>query len=64
MDRNKNAIIVWDDNWHAGVIGIVAAKLSNLYKEPAFIVTVQENDTAKGGGRANSTITLYELSSK
>jgi single-stranded-DNA-specific exonuclease len=64
IDKNKNAIIVWDENWHEGVIGIVASKLSNLYKKPAFIFTVQENDIAKGSVRANSNINLYELISK
>ncbi len=64
IDKNKNAIIVWDENWHEGVIGIVASKLSNLYKKPAFIFTVQENNIAKGSVRANSNINLYELISK
>lgn len=61
--QEDKAVIVWDTNWHEGVIGIVASKLSNSFKKPAFIFTVK-NGIAKGSARANSEINLYELISK
>ncbi|QKF74156.1 single-stranded DNA-specific exonuclease [Aliarcobacter faecis] len=57
------AVVVWGENWHEGVIGIVASKLSNKYKKPAFIFSIN-NGIAKGSARANSQISLYELISK
>ena len=30
-----NAVIVWGENWHEGVIGIVASNFQNI--KPAFI---------------------------
>ncbi|MBS9782740.1 MAG: single-stranded-DNA-specific exonuclease RecJ [Arcobacter sp.] len=60
---NDNATIVWGENWHEGVIGIVASKLCNDYKKPAFVFSV-ENGIAKGSARANANINLYELISK
>ncbi len=60
---NDNAIIVWGEQWHEGVIGIVASKLSNDYKKPAFIFSV-ENGIAKGSARANANINLHTIISK
>jgi len=59
-DINDSAIIVWGENWHEGVLGIVASKLSNAYKKPAFIFCIQ-NGIAKGSARANSNINLYNI---
>ena len=58
-----NAIVVWGDDWHEGVIGIVASKLSNKFKKPAFIFSIKDG-IAKGSARANSEISLYDLITK
>src|SRR5574344_2539209 len=58
-----NAVIVWGEKWHEGVIGIVASKLSNSHKKPAFIFSIH-NGIAKGSARANANINLYDLISK
>lgn len=60
---NDNAVVVWGENWHEGVIGIVASKLSNSHKKPAFIFSIH-NGTAKGSARANANINLYDIISK
>lgn len=62
-DKNDKAVVVWGENWHEGVIGIVASKLSNSHKKPAFIFSIH-NGIAKGSARANSNINLYELITK
>lgn len=59
-DANDNAIIVWGEDWHEGVIGIVASKLSNSYKKPAFIFSVKDG-IAKGSARANANINLHTI---
>lgn len=61
--NSDRAVIVWGEDWHEGIIGIVASKLSNSQKKPAFIFSVQ-NGIAKGSARANSNINLYDLISK
>ena len=58
-----NAVVVWGEKWHEGVIGIVASKLSNSFKKPAFIFTIN-GDIAKGSARANSEVNLYDLIEK
>ncbi|WP_228201919.1 DHHA1 domain-containing protein, partial [Arcobacter venerupis] len=54
-NKEDNAVVVWGENWHEGVIGIVASKLSNSYKKPAFIFSIH-NGIAKGSARANANI--------
>lgn len=63
IDITQKAIIVWEENWHEGVIGIVASKLSNKFKKPAFVFSI-ENDIAKGSARSNSNLNLYDLINK
>jgi single-stranded-DNA-specific exonuclease len=55
-----NAVVVWGEDWHEGVIGIVASKLSNSYKKPAFIFSIK-NGIAKGSARANANINLHSI---
>ncbi|WP_198304610.1 single-stranded-DNA-specific exonuclease RecJ [Arcobacter vandammei] len=63
IKSDDKAVVVWGENWHEGVIGIVASKLSNKFKRPAFIFSIT-NGIAKGSARANSQISLYDLISK
>jgi single-stranded-DNA-specific exonuclease len=59
-DKNDNAVIVWGEDWHEGVIGIVASKMSNSYKKPAFIFSIKDG-IAKGSARANANINLHTI---
>jgi len=62
-DPKDNAVIVWGESWHEGVIGIVASKLSNAYKKPAFIFSIKDG-IAKGSARANANINLHSIISQ
>ena len=63
VDEHDNAVIVWGENWHEGVIGIVASKLSNAHKKPAFIFSIKDG-IAKGSARANANINLHSIISQ
>jgi single-stranded-DNA-specific exonuclease len=63
IDINDKAIVVWGNNWHEGVIGIVASKLSHAFKRPAFIFSICEG-IAKGSARANADINLHSIISE
>ena len=63
MDINDHAVIVWGEDWHEGVIGIVASKLSHEHKKPAFVLSVK-NGIAKGSARANADINLHSIISE
>ncbi|WP_419766293.1 MAG: single-stranded-DNA-specific exonuclease RecJ [Arcobacter sp.] len=63
IDINDKAIVVWGENWHEGVIGIVASKLSHAFKRPAFIFSIKDG-IAKGSARANADINLHSIISQ
>jgi len=52
-DEKENVIVVAADNWHPGVIGIVAARLREKFNKPACVVSIQ-NGIGKGSGRSIS----------
>lgn len=45
------------ENWHPGVIGIVAGRLKERYARPACVVAI-ENGVAKGSGRSVNGVDL------
>jgi len=53
-DTGDSVICVGNDDWHAGVIGIVASKLKERYQRPAFVFTSTGDvgQTAQGSGRS------------
>jgi single-stranded-DNA-specific exonuclease len=52
-------IVLADQTWHAGVIGIVASRLVELTSRPTFLIAVQDG-IGKGSGRS---IPAYDLHS-
>lgn len=61
VDLNKEKILlVVGDNWHTGIIGIVASKLSDKYSRPSIILNVDEG-MAKGSARSIDGISIYEV---
>ena len=43
----KNIIIVAGEDWHEGVIGIIASRLKDKYSKPCIVISINENQ-AKG----------------
>ena len=44
-------LVVWGEDWHRGVIGIVASKLVDAFHRPAIVLAV-DGDLAYGSGRS------------
>ncbi|EDZ63145.1 single-stranded-DNA-specific exonuclease RecJ [Sulfurimonas gotlandica GD1] len=61
-DANPDAdvIVVAKENWHEGVVGIVAARLVDKFGRPAIVLSI-ENGVAKGSARSIGEISIYEL---
>jgi len=53
----QNMLIVAGEDWHRGVIGIVASKLVDAYHKPALVLSV-ENGVAHGSARSISGFNL------
>lgn len=56
--QNPYMIIAYGDDWHEGVLGIVASRLSDDYKKPAFVLCKNNNNIYKGSGRSYGNIDL------
>jgi single-stranded-DNA-specific exonuclease len=52
-------IVLFDENWHPGVVGIVAGRVSRKYNRPC-VVLGNEGDMAKGSGRSVDGLNLVE----
>lgn len=49
----RNVILVGHKSWHAGVVGIVAGRLVEMFRRPAFVATVGEDGIrGKASGRS------------
>lgn len=60
LSYNKEKIIVvYHENWHHGVIGIVASKLVDRYHKPVFVFSV-ENGKAVGSARSIEGFNLFK----
>ncbi len=57
--QRQYGIVVASPDWHPGVMGIVAAKLTELYHRPAFVIALQ-GETGKGSARTFGGVDLYE----
>ena len=57
---NKSTLVVVGDNWHQGVLGIVASRLVEKYQRPTLVLTTQDgSDDAKGSGRSIDNFDLF-----
>ena len=56
-DTLPSAIVVYKQDWVAGIIGIVAARLADLFKVPVICLT--GDDILHGSGRAPDGYDLY-----
>jgi len=54
----KNAIVLGADDWHHGVIGIVASKICDLYYKPTILICF-EGEEGKGSGRSIQGFDLH-----
>ena len=58
-NRAPNAIVVGDD-FHQGIIGIVAGKMKELYNRPVCLISIN-NGIGKGSGRSIHGIPLGDI---
>ena len=59
--QNANSIVLGGKNWHNGVIGIVASKITDLYYKPCLLISFDEDsDIGKGSGRSIPEFDLHE----
>ncbi len=56
--ENRQCIVVYDENWKKGVVGIVAARLTDMYFRPTVVLT-RDGDYAVGSARSVAGFDIY-----
>lgn len=57
--EDRKAIIVYNPDWHKGVIGIVASRLTEKYFRPSVVLT-KSNDLITGSARSIGGFDIYK----
>jgi single-stranded-DNA-specific exonuclease len=57
---DAHGIVLFSDSWHAGVVGIVAGRVTRKYNRPC-VVLGNEGEFAKGSGRSVDGINLVDV---
>ena len=59
MNSDKKSIVIYNKNWHKGIIGIVASRLTELYYKPSVVLTFA-NGIATGSSRSVRGFDIYK----
>ncbi|MBQ8765802.1 MAG: single-stranded-DNA-specific exonuclease RecJ [Clostridia bacterium] len=57
--RNSRVIVVCGEDWHHGVIGIVAARITEKYGKPTIVITF-DGDEGTGSARSINGFSVYD----
>ena len=55
---DKKSIVIFNKDWHKGIIGIVASRLTELYYRPSVVLTLS-NGLATGSSRSVQGFDIY-----
>jgi single-stranded-DNA-specific exonuclease len=58
-DADKKSIVIFNKDWHKGIIGIVASRLTELYYKPSVVLTLA-NGLATGSSRSVQGFDIYK----
>ena len=58
--KNSNFILVYGNNWHNGVIGIIASKLVSKFNKPSIVISFG-NSYGTGSARSIQSIDLSKI---
>ncbi len=56
---DRRSIVLYNEDWHKGVIGIVASRLTEVHYRPAVVLT-RTDDMATGSARSVSGFDVYK----
>lgn len=48
----KKVIVVYDDSFHEGIVGLISGRLKEKYNRPVFVFTKNQNGLLKGSARS------------
>ena len=59
LDSDNKSIVIYNKNWHKGIIGIVASRLTELYYKPSVVLTYADG-IATGSSRSVQGFDVYK----
>lgn len=57
--HDKKSLVIYNKDWHKGIIGIVASRLTELYYKPSVVLTLS-NGLATGSSRSVQGFDIYK----
>jgi single-stranded-DNA-specific exonuclease len=60
VNDNDRIIVVYAEDWHEGVVGIVASRLTDRFGRPSIVLSV-EDGVAKGSARSIGEVDIFKL---
>jgi len=63
VNTSDKVIVVYGEDWHEGVVGIVAARVARAYEKPCIVLSQNEDGVLKGSGRSFGACDLFTVTS-
>lgn len=60
ITQNRIGIVLFRQDWHQGVIGIVAGRLKDRFHRPSFVFAPADGDEIRGSGRSIAGLHLRD----
>ncbi|MBA1395031.1 single-stranded-DNA-specific exonuclease RecJ, partial [Lactobacillus sp. XV13L] len=60
LTKGQKIIVVAGENWHQGVLGIVAGKIAEKTNHPTIVLTILADGKAVGSARSIADFNLYQ----
>ncbi|MFA9478188.1 single-stranded-DNA-specific exonuclease RecJ [Phycisphaerales bacterium AB-hyl4] len=57
---DRRAIVVAGEDWHPGVVGIVASRLVEQFSRPVIVLNIDEEGIAHGSARSVDGVSIHE----
>jgi single-stranded-DNA-specific exonuclease len=61
VDQTSEVIVVQGEEWHEGVVGIVAARVSRHHEKPCIVLSNNSEGMLKGSGRSFNSCDLFGI---
>ncbi|MES0882328.1 single-stranded-DNA-specific exonuclease RecJ [Roseibium sp. SCP14] len=56
--RDPAVLLTGSDDWHPGIVGLIASRLKDAHRRPAFAIAYDQNGKGTGSGRSISGVDL------
>jgi single-stranded-DNA-specific exonuclease len=58
QDEGRAGLVVADEGWHPGIVGLVASRLKEKYRRPVFAIAIDGSGVGTGSGRSIAGVDL------